>query len=102
MTRKIRKVTVLGSGIMGSRIACHFANIGLEVLLLDIVTPDLPKESKKNERDILVNKALNLALKSNPSPIYSKQFIKNIKTGNFEDDLDKIAELLIYIKRKQG
>ena len=48
MTRKIRKVTVLGSGIMGSRIACHFANIGLEVLLLDIVTPDLPKESKKN------------------------------------------------------
>jgi len=92
MTRKIRKVTVLGSGIMGSRIACHFANIGLEVLLLDIVTPDLPKESKKNERDILVNKALNLALKSNPSPIYSKQFIKNIKTGNFEDDLDKIAD----------
>ena len=92
MTRKIRKVTVLGSGIMGSRIACHFANIGLEVLLLDIVTPDLPKESKKNERDILVNKALNLALKSNPSPIYSKQFIRNIKTGNFEDDLDKIAD----------
>ena len=92
MTRKIRKVTVLGSGIMGSRIACHFANIGLEVLLLDIVTPDLPKESKKNERDILVNKALDSALKSNPSPIFSKRFIRNIKTGNFEDDLDKIAD----------
>jgi 3-hydroxyacyl-CoA dehydrogenase len=92
MTRKIRKVTVLGSGIMGSRIACHFANIGLEVLLLDIVTPDLPKESKKNERDILVNKALDSALKSNPSPIFSKRFIRNIKTGNFEDNLDKIAD----------
>ena len=59
MTRKIRKVTVLGSGIMGSRIACHFANIGLEVLLLDIATPDLPDDSKKKERDFLVNKALN-------------------------------------------
>jgi 3-hydroxyacyl-CoA dehydrogenase len=92
MTRKIRKVTVLGSGIMGSRIACHFANIGLEVLLLDIATPDLPDDSKKKERDFLVNKALNSALKSNLSPIYSKKYIRNIKTGNFGDDLHRIGD----------
>ena len=92
MTRKIRKVTVLGSGIMGSRIACHFANIGLEVLLLDIVTPNLAQGSNKDNRNTHVNKALSSALKSNPSPIYSKQFTRNIKTGNFEDDLHRIAD----------
>jgi 3-hydroxyacyl-CoA dehydrogenase len=75
MTRKIRKVTVLGSGIMGSRIACHFANIGLEVLLLDIVTPNLDEGSSKDDRNKHVNKAFSSAIRSNPSPIYSKQFL---------------------------
>jgi 3-hydroxyacyl-CoA dehydrogenase len=92
MARKIRKVTVLGSGIMGSRIACHFANIGLEVLLLDIVTPNLAQGSNKDDRNTHVNKALSSALKSNPSPIYSKQFTRNIKTGNFKDDLHRIVD----------
>lgn len=92
MARKIRKVTVLGSGIMGSRIACHFANIGLEVLLLDIVTPNLAQGSNKDDRNTHVNKALSSALKSNPSPIYFKQFTRNIKTGNFEDDLHRITD----------
>lgn len=88
MSRKriIRKVAVLGSGIMGSRIACHFANVGCEVLLLDIV----PKEG--DDRNKLVNDALQAALKSNPSPIYSKSFASRISTGNFEDDMHRIKE----------
>jgi len=85
--RIIKKVAVLGSGVMGSRIACHFANIGLQVLLLDII----PKDADAKSRNKLVNDALASALKSNPSPIYSKGLAKNITTGNFDDDMPKIA-----------
>jgi 3-hydroxyacyl-CoA dehydrogenase len=85
--RIIKKVAVLGSGVMGSRIACHFANAGLQVLLLDIVGKDADAKS----RNKLVNDALAAALKSNPSPIYSKSLVRNIATGNFEDDMAKIA-----------
>lgn len=89
--RKINKVAVLGSGVMGSRIACHFANIGVEVLLLDIV-PKEATESKDNAaRNKIVNDALQFALKSNPSPIYGKSYITRITTGNMDDDMSKIA-----------
>ena len=84
MNKKISKVAVLGSGIMGSRIACHFANIGVEVLLLDIV----PKEGARNS---IVDTALQTTIKTNPSPIYSKKVISKITTGNFEDDMPKIS-----------
>ncbi len=87
----IKKVAVLGSGVMGSRIACHFANIGLQVLLLDIVPKDAFSDDKK-ARNKIVNDALDFALKSNPSPIYLKSFAKRITTGNFDDDLSKIAD----------
>ena len=78
---------------MGSRIACHFAHIGLDVLLLDIVPFDLTEEQKTNSkaRNQIVNNALKAAVKSKPSPIYNAKFLDNITTGNFEDDLDKIA-----------
>lgn len=89
--RVIKKVAVLGSGVMGSRIACHFANIGVQVLLLDIVPKDAPQGDKK-ARNKIVNDALDFALKSNPSPVYLKAFAKRITTGNFDDDLQKIAE----------
>jgi 3-hydroxyacyl-CoA dehydrogenase len=89
MNRTIKKVAVLGSGVMGSRIACHFANIGVEVLLLDIVSKDAGTDKKS--RNKLVNGELETALKSNPSPIYRKNFAKRITTGNFEDDLKDIA-----------
>lgn len=89
--RKINKVAVLGSGVMGSRIACHFANIGVEVLLLDIVPKEAAESEKPAERNKIVNDALQFALKSNPSPIYSKSFISRITTGNFDDDMSKIA-----------
>ncbi len=99
MTRRIRKVAVLGSGVMGSGIACHFANIGAEVLLLDIVPRELtPDEQKKgltlNDKPVrnrLVNTALQATLKSKPSPIYKQEFAKRIATGNFDDDLKGIA-----------
>ncbi len=89
MSRKINKVAVLGSGVMGSRIACHFANIGVEVLLLDIVPKDAAADKKS--RNKIVNDALAFALKSNPSPIYKKSFANRIATGNFEDDMNRIA-----------
>lgn len=99
MSRNIKKVAVLGSGVMGSRIACHFANIGVEVLLLDIVPRELlPQEEAKGltlespaVRNRIVNSSLDTALKTNPSPIYSKSYVKRIKTGNFEDNMSEIA-----------
>lgn len=95
MKRTIKKAAVLGSGIMGSRIACHFANIGVEVLLLDIVPRDLSDKEKDNPaaRNKLVNEALQTAIKSNPSPLYDKSQSKLIETGNFDDDLHRIKEV---------
>ncbi|WP_038265514.1 3-hydroxyacyl-CoA dehydrogenase/enoyl-CoA hydratase family protein [Zhouia amylolytica] len=101
MTRRINKVAVIGSGIMGSGIACHFANIGVEVLLLDIVPRELnEKEIAKGltlesttVRNRMVNDNLANALKSKPSPIYHKKFADRIQTGNLEDDLKKIADV---------
>jgi len=90
MNRIIRKVAVLGSGVMGSRIACHFANIGLEVLLLDIAPADAPADNRR-ARNKIVNDALDTAVKSNPSPLYRKSFKNKISTGNFEDDMSKIS-----------
>ncbi len=86
--RNIHKVAVLGSGVMGSRIACLFAGIGVKVLLLDIVTPGAENEKQRNK---MVNEALAAAVKSSPSPIYSKEDLKNISTGNFEDNMKDIA-----------
>ena len=95
INRHINKVAVVGSGIMGSRIACHFANIGVEVLLLDIVPFDLTEEQKQDKaiRNSIVNDALKSTLKSKPSPIYSKEFVSRITTGNLDDDLHKIADV---------
>ena len=101
MTRRIKKVAIIGSGIMGSGIACHFANIGVEVLLLDIVPRELNDKEKakgltledKIVRNRLVNDALMTSLKSKPSPIYSQKFADKITTGNIEDDLHLIKEV---------
>src|SRR5688500_7792112 len=97
--RVIKRVAVLGSGVMGSRIACHFAGIGLQVLLLDIAPTDLTEsEQKKNlsldhpiVRNRVVNEALAAAIKSNPSPVYTSDVVGRIKTGNFTDNLKDIG-----------
>ena len=86
---------------MGSGIACHFANIGVEVLLLDIVPRELNDKEKAKGltldnsmvRNRLVNEALMTSLKSKPSPIYSQKFADRITTGNIEDDLHKIKDV---------
>lgn len=91
MKRTIKKVAVLGSGVMGSRIACHFAGIGVEVLLLDIVPKEAVESTKPAERNKIVNDALQAALKSSPSPVYHKDVIKRIATGNFDDNMKDIA-----------
>src|SRR5262245_22866 len=91
MKRTIKKVAVLGSGVMGSRIACHFAGIGVQVLLLDIVPRDLPADAPPSQRNKIVNDALSAAVKSNPSPLYHKDALKRIVTGNFDDNMKDIA-----------
>src|SRR5688572_9107335 len=92
MTKRIiKKVAVLGSGVMGSRIACHFAGTGVQVLLLDMVPKDAADNSNKQARNKLVNDALQAALKSNPSPVYSKDVVKRITTGNFTDNMKEVA-----------
>ncbi|MCS3796252.1 3-hydroxyacyl-CoA dehydrogenase/enoyl-CoA hydratase family protein [Niastella sp. OAS944] len=89
--RIIKKVAVLGSGVMGSRIACHFAGIGVQVLLLDMVPKEAMESDNKAARNKLVNDALQAAIKSNPSPVYTKDVVKRITTGNFTDNLKDIA-----------
>lgn len=98
MNRSIKKVAVLGSGIMGSRIACHFANIGCEVLLLDIV-PREPNDAEKAKgltlespavRNRIVNEAFQNTLKANPAALYSTAFANRVKLGNFDDNLAEI------------
>ncbi|MDX2049358.1 MAG: 3-hydroxyacyl-CoA dehydrogenase family protein, partial [Chitinophagaceae bacterium] len=91
--RTIKKVAVLGSGVMGSRIACHFAGVGVQVLLLDIAA-SLPTEGgtqKSSEKNKIVNDALAAAIKSNPSPVYTKDVVKRITSGNFEDNMKDIS-----------
>ncbi len=97
--RRINKVAVIGSGIMGSGIACHFANIGVDVLLLDIIPRELNDVEKKKGltledkvvRNRIVDGDLLKAIKSNPAPLYHKDFAKRITTGNLEDDIAKVS-----------
>jgi 3-hydroxyacyl-CoA dehydrogenase len=94
LNRAIRKVAVLGSGVMGSGIAAHCANIGLEVVLLDIVPFDLKEGEQNNKaaRNRIVNAALQAALKSRPAPFYDNNDVSRITTGNFDDDLHLIKD----------
>jgi 3-hydroxyacyl-CoA dehydrogenase len=100
MKRTIKKAAVIGSGIMGSAIAAHLANIGVEVLLLDIPPRELNEAEQKKGltlesktvRNRIVNDHLANSLKSKPSPIYHQKFASRIATGNTEDDMHKIAD----------
>jgi 3-hydroxyacyl-CoA dehydrogenase len=99
--RRIKKIAIIGSGIMGSGIACHFANIGVDVLLLDIVPRELNDKEKtkglslddKIVRNRLVNDALTASIKSKPAPLYHSSFKNRITTGNLEDDIAKVADV---------
>ena len=100
MKRSIRKVAVLGSGVMGSAIACHYANIGCEVLLLDIAPKELTEDEKKKGlaldhklvKNRIVQSSFDKCVKSNPGPIYSKKFLSRVSLGNFDDDFSKLKD----------
>lgn len=100
MNRNIRKVAVLGSGVMGSAIACHFANIGCAVLLLDIAPRELNDEEKAKGLSLddprvknrIVQSSFDRSIKSSPGPLFSKKFASRISLGNFSDDMPKIKD----------
>jgi 3-hydroxyacyl-CoA dehydrogenase len=91
MNRRITKVAVLGSGVMGSALACHFANAGLEVVMLDIIPPQQDGQQPAN-RNAMAEGSLKNALKSKPAPIFDKSLASRITTGNFEDHLHLLAD----------
>jgi len=94
MTRHIRKVAVLGSGVMGSAIAAHFANAGIPSLVLDIVTPGLGDDERDDRaaRNRLVDSAVQALRKAKPAPLFTSDLIGMIETGNLEDDLPRLRE----------
>ena len=94
MQFRIKKVAVLGSGVMGSGISCQLANVGLEVLMLDILPGKLSDDEKNNRliRNQVAKNALDKAIKSKPAPLYNKKYSSRITVGNFEDDFHKIKE----------
>ena len=94
MQFRIKKVAVLGSGVMGSGISCQLANVGLEVLMLDILPSKLSDDEKNNRliRNQVAKNALDRAIKSKPAPLYNKKYSSRITVGNFEDDFHKIKE----------
>ena len=84
LSHSLNRVAVLGSGVMGSAIACHLAQTGHEVVLLDL-------PAKEGPRNATVDGHLKACIKSKPSPLYRKAFADRITTGNFEDDMAQIA-----------
>ena len=101
MKRNINSVAVIGSGVMGSGIACHFANIGINVLLLDIAPNKLNENEEKlglslddnKVKNRIVNDMFQRCIKSKPAPLYHKNFAKRIQLGNLTDDIHKISKV---------
>ena len=100
MKKHVRKVAVLGSGVMGSAIAAHFANAGIPSLVLDIV-PREPNEAEKAAgrtledravRDRIAADSVKALLKAKPAPLFTPERLKLIEVGNFEDDMSRIGE----------
>ncbi len=87
--KPFRTAAVLGAGVMGSQIAAHLANAGLDVLLLDVTPESIGKEGPKND---LVEAAFKAATKMKPDPFFSADAQKRITLGNFDDDFDKIGD----------
>ncbi|MBF0430064.1 MAG: enoyl-CoA hydratase/isomerase family protein [Fibrobacteria bacterium] len=86
MEDRIKKVAVMGSGVMGSAIAAHFANVGIPSILMDLPAKD------GNDRNAVARAGLASVVKSKPASFYLKDFASLIELGNFDDDLEKIAE----------
>jgi len=100
MTKPIRRVAVIGAGVMGSGIAAHFANSGIETILLDIVPPNLTDDEKKipaNRNRFAVNGKTN-ALKNKPAAFFHATNADLVTVGNTEDDLGKLANVDLVIE----
>lgn len=101
MVRRIQKVAVIGSGVMGSGIAAHLANCGFETILFDIVPNQLTADEEKAGltleskavRNRFVDSAMKKLLKQKPAPLTTKRSLAKISTGNLEDDLTKLGEV---------
>ncbi|MEZ4440175.1 MAG: 3-hydroxyacyl-CoA dehydrogenase NAD-binding domain-containing protein [Polyangiaceae bacterium] len=100
MTQPIRRVAVLGAGVMGSGIAAHLANAGVPVLLLDIVPPKLSADEakKKSARNAFADGAVQKLLKHKPAPLSHPSRRLLIQTGNFDDDLAQVASCDLVIE----
>ena len=100
MTEPIRRVGVIGAGVMGSGIAAHFANAGVEVVLLDIVPPNLSDEEKKDpkKRSAFAEGALAKTKKAKPALFFHKQNASLVSTGNLEDHLDLLKDVDLVIE----
>ncbi|MDH5638205.1 MAG: 3-hydroxyacyl-CoA dehydrogenase/enoyl-CoA hydratase family protein [Nitrospinota bacterium] len=98
--KRIDNVAVLGAGVMGSAIAAHLANSGLDVVLLDMAPPKLTEDEtakgltldSPQVRDRFVNKGLAACAKASPASFYSLGLVSRIETGNFDDDISKISK----------
>jgi 3-hydroxyacyl-CoA dehydrogenase len=101
MNKRIRTAGVIGAGVMGAAIAAHMANVGIEVILLDIVPSELTEDDKKkgytNEsrkfRNKFAKKGIDTALKSKPASFYVPENGKRISIGNMEDDIGLLSEV---------
>ncbi|RFU67369.1 3-hydroxyacyl-CoA dehydrogenase/enoyl-CoA hydratase family protein [Bacillus sp. V59.32b] len=101
MVRQIRKAAILGSGVMGSGIAAHLANIGIPTLLLDIVPRELTEDEKKKGltlddkqvRNRISQSSVQKLLKQKPAPLTAKKNLALIEAGNLEDDIDRLSEV---------
>jgi 3-hydroxyacyl-CoA dehydrogenase len=80
---RIQQVAVLGSGLMGTGIACHLANAGLKVLMMDL-------KSDSGDPNAIAKSALEQVVKTKPAPLYIDKLADNIEVGNFDDDFYKI------------
>ncbi len=100
MHEPIRRVGVVGSGVMGSGIAAHMANAGLEVLLLDIVPRDL-SDAQKNDpraRNRIAAESLEKTIKAKPALFFSPKNARLVSIGNIDDDLPKLAECDLIVE----
>src|SRR5690349_22486031 len=97
MDQPIRRVAVLGAGVMGAGIAAHVANAGVPVLLLDIVPPD-EKSSSRAARDRIAAGALAAMLKAKPAPLFAPGNARLVSIGNLEDDLAAAASADLVIE----
>src|SRR5258707_4183388 len=91
--KRINKVAILGAGTMGARIAAHFANAGVPSYLLDIVPPNVPPDAGPTARNKIAAAGLDALKKSKPAAFMDPSLARLITVGNFEDDLQRLAEV---------